>query len=77
MSSTLAVPTRFAPIADAIDVDLPPLSDAVRALVDCRANDEPVPAQLLNSVRAYRLASLADAIERYNDRLTGRRVVSA
>lgn len=47
---------------------LPPLADSLRALFACRGDQLPVPAELINSVRAYRLSSLADAVERYNER---------
>ena len=57
--------------------DMPPIAEAMRELVACRANDMPVPPELLNSVRAYRLRSLADAIERYNQRVMARLVASA
>lgn len=57
--------------------DMPPLADAMRELMSCRSSDLPVPPELLNSVRAYRLRSLADAIERYNERISRRLVASA
>jgi hypothetical protein len=66
--------------ADAAHVfidDMPPLADAMRDLVDCRSRELPVPPELLNSVRAYRLQNLAEAIERYNDRLAEQVAVSA
>lgn len=57
--------------------DMPPLADAMRELVAYRASELPVPAELLNSMRAYRLCTLAEAIERYNRRIVRRLVASA
>lgn len=57
--------------------DMPPLADAMRDLVAYRARDLPVPPELLNSVRAYRLRTLAEAIERYNERVAGELVATA
>jgi hypothetical protein len=57
--------------------DMPPLADAMRDVIAYRASELPVPSHLLNSVRAYRLSTLADAIERYNDRVTTRVAATA
>ena len=57
--------------------DMPPLADAMRDVLACRASELPVPSHLLNSVRAYRLRTLADAIERYNERVTSRVAATA
>jgi hypothetical protein len=67
MASTL---TRGSESAGLFNDHMPPLADAMRDLVAYRASELPVPVDLLNSVRAYRLRTLADAIERYNERLT-------
>jgi hypothetical protein len=70
MASTLSRSTTAAHVL--IDDDMPPLADAMRDVLACRSMERPVPPHLLNSVRAYRLQTLADAIERYNDRITSR-----
>jgi hypothetical protein len=67
MASTL---TRSTSAAHVFIDDMPPLADAMRDVLACRASELPVPSHLLNSVRAYRLSTLADAIERYNERVT-------
>jgi hypothetical protein len=67
MASTL---TRSSSAAHVFIDDMPPLADAMRDVLACRSSELPVPSHLLNSVRAYRLNTLADAIERYNERVT-------
>lgn len=67
MPSTLVHSSSSA--AHVVIDELPPVADAMREVVACRANDIPVPPELVNSVRAYRLGALADAVERYNARV--------
>lgn len=75
MPSTL-IPMEIAPSVVVIDDDVLPLGDAMDALMAYRSSELPVPAALVNSVRAYRLGTLADAIERYNDRVATRMAVA-
>lgn len=75
MPSTLLRSTNTA--AHVFIEDMPPLADAMRDVMTYRASELPVPSHLLNSVRAYRLQTLADAIERYNERVTTRVAATA
>jgi hypothetical protein len=69
MSSMLTATAADLAVLDADAPEaLPPLADSLRALFACRGDQLPVPRELINSVRAYRLSSLADAVERYNER---------
>ena len=74
MTSTLTAPTHSA-TAPAADPDATPLFDTMRAVVHCRSRHRPVPGHLLDELRERRLATLVDAIERYNARM--RRVAAS
>lgn len=73
MPTLLATPATHTDFSTTSDLDvidtLPPLPETLRELFACRGEHVTVPDELLNSVRAYRLSRLADAIERYNQRL--------
>ena len=81
MTSGLQMPSttiRRSATADHVVIDdEPTLEHAMQAIVACRASERPVPAHLLNSMRAYRLSTLADAIDRYNERLERRLAATA
>ena len=62
MSSTLHAPE--------VDIAQPMLFDTMQAVVQCRRAHAPVPSRLVDELRARHLATLADAIERYNERMT-------
>lgn len=66
MASTLIAPALDATIDDA----RPLLFDTMRAIVEHRRGHRAVPVHLLDELRVFQLVELADAIDRYNDRVT-------
>ena len=83
MTSTLIAPAFDATIHDAaeesrrsVDDVRPKLFDTMRAIVEHRRRYHEVPVHLLDDLRVYQLVGLADAIERYNERVTRVRVIA-
>lgn len=67
MTSTLIAPSHdLAPIRD--EQRPVPIFDTMQAVIQCRRELRPVPQRLVDQLRARSLSSLADAIERYNER---------
>lgn len=57
-------------------IEQPLLFDTMQAVVQCRRAHRPVPDRLVDELRARHLSTLAEAIERYNDRV-GQLILSA
>ena len=70
------VSTHIPHAHSSIDDVRPQLFDTMRAVVEHRRRYDEVPVHLLDDLRVFQLVGLADAIERYNDRV-GRVRVSA